>query len=47
GGQLSHAAVVAREYGLPAVAGVQDATRLLRDGDRVLVDGTRGLVLKS
>jgi len=47
GGQLSHAAVVAREYGLPAVAGVRDATRILRDGDRVIVDGTRGLVLKS
>lgn len=46
GGQLSHASVVAREYGLPAVAGVRDATRILRDGDRVIVDGTRGLVLK-
>lgn len=46
GGQLSHASVVAREYGLPAVAGVRDATRVLRDGDRVVVDGTRGLVLK-
>ncbi len=46
GGQLSHASVVAREYGLPAVAGVREATRLLRDGDRVVVDGTQGLVLK-
>lgn len=46
GGQLSHASVVAREYGLPAVVGVRDATRVLRDGDRVVVDGTRGLVLK-
>lgn len=47
GGQLSHASVVAREYGLPAVAGIRDATRILRDGDRVIVDGTRGVVIKS
>jgi len=44
GGLLSHAAVVAREYGLPAVMGVPDATRQLQDGQIVQVDGTVGLV---
>lgn len=44
GGQLSHAAVIAREYGLPAVAGIMDAASVLRDGELVLVDGTRGMV---
>ena len=44
GGQLSHAAIVAREYGLPAVVGVKDATRLIQDGQRVSVDGNRGRV---
>ena len=44
GGLLSHAAVVAREYGLPAVMGVPEATRQLQDGQIVQVDGTAGLV---
>lgn len=44
GGQLSHGSVVAREYGLPAVVGVVDATAALRDGDLVLVDGEAGTV---
>jgi len=44
GGLLSHAGVVAREYGLPAVLGVTDATRLIRDGDELTVDGERGEV---
>ena len=44
GGILSHAAVVAREYGLPAVVGVADATRLIPDGRRVRVDGGAGTV---
>jgi rifampicin phosphotransferase len=42
GGLLSHAAILAREYGLPAVVNVRDATRRLRDGDRVRLDGTTG-----
>jgi len=46
GGVLSHAATVAREYGLPAIANVKDATRLLRDGDRVYLDATAGLVTR-
>lgn len=44
GGVLSHGAVVAREYGIPAVATVPDATRRLRTGQRVRVDGGAGLV---
>jgi len=42
GGQLSHGAIVAREYGLPAVVNVPDATRRIRDGQVVVVDGTAG-----
>jgi len=42
GGMLSHGAIVAREYGIPAVANVRDATRLLRDGERIAVDAARG-----
>ena len=45
GSVLSHGAVVAREYGLPAVVNVEGATRLLQDGDVVTVDGGRGLVV--
>ena len=44
GGMLSHGAVVAREYGLPGVVNVADATRRLSDGQVVTVDGGRGLV---
>ena len=44
GGPNSHGAVVAREYGIPAVVGVPDATSRLRTGQRVTVDGAAGLV---
>jgi pyruvate,water dikinase len=44
GGANSHGAVVAREYGIPAVVGVADATRRITTGDRVTVDGTHGVV---
>jgi pyruvate,water dikinase len=44
GGQMTHGAVIAREYGLPAVVGVEGATRLIRNGQRLRVDGTRGYV---
>lgn len=44
GGLSSHAAVVAREYGIPAVLGCATATTTLTSGQRVLVDGDRGLV---
>ncbi|MGB6059813.1 MAG: rifamycin-inactivating phosphotransferase [Microthrixaceae bacterium] len=44
GGLMTHGAVVAREYGLPAVVGVEHATTLISDGQRIRVDGTEGLV---
>ena len=44
GGILSHGAIVAREYGIPAVMSVAGATTRVRDGDRIMDDGTRGLV---
>lgn len=44
GGALSHAAIAAREHGIPAVLGTGDGTKTLTDGQRVRVDGTRGLV---
>jgi pyruvate,water dikinase len=44
GGVLSHGAIVAREFGLPAVAGIPGATRRLKSGDRLRVDGGRGTV---
>ena len=46
GAALSHAAIVAREYGIPAVLGVGLATSRYRDGDMIRVDGTRGEVSK-
>ncbi len=45
GGILSHASTVAREYGIPCVVGTREATRVFRDGDRVLVDGNRGIAV--
>jgi pyruvate,water dikinase len=44
GGAMTHGAVIAREYGLPAVVGVENATRLIRDGQRIRVRGTDGYV---
>ena len=44
GGLMTHGAVIAREYGLPAVVGVEDATRLIPDGQRIRVHGTDGYV---
>ena len=46
GGYLSHGAVVAREFGLPAVVNVRDAMRLIADGDRLRVDGESGVVTR-
>ena len=46
GGELSHAAIVAREYRIPAVLGVGIGTSVLKDGDLILVDGTKGVVTK-
>jgi pyruvate,water dikinase len=44
GGSMSHAAIVAREYGLPAVVGTGNATSKIKDGQRIRVDGGRGIV---
>ena len=44
GGLMTHGAVIAREYGLPAVVGVEDATRLIQDGQRIRVHGAEGYV---
>jgi pyruvate,water dikinase len=42
GSIMSHGAVVAREYGLPTVTGLQNATRIFTTGERVVLDGDRG-----
>ncbi len=44
GGLMTHGAVIAREYGLPAVVGVESATKLIKDGQRIWVNGTEGYV---
>ena len=46
GGVLSHASTIAREYGLPALANVRNATRILKSGDRVRLDASGGRVLR-
>lgn len=44
GGKLSHGAIVAREYGIPAVMDIRGATYLLQDGQQVSIDGSKGIV---
>ena len=44
GGLMTHGAVIAREYGLPAVVGVENATTLIKDGQRIRVSGTDGYI---
>ena len=44
GGQLTHGSIVAREYGIPAVANTVSATKRIRTGQRIRVDGNRGIV---
>ena len=44
GGTLSHAAIVAREYGIPAVLATGNATSVIKDGDMILVDASQGIV---
>ncbi len=46
GSTLSHSAIVAREFALPAVVATKNATSALRDGDEVIVDGSRGTVTR-
>jgi len=45
GGAMAHAAIVAREYGLPAIVGTGKATRIIKTGDRIKLDGASGIVL--
>ena len=45
GGIISHAAIVAREYGIPAIVGVKDATRFIATGDRIMVNADEGIVI--
>ncbi len=44
GGMMTHGAVIAREYGVPGVVGVENATHLIKNGDRIRVNGTEGYV---
>ena len=44
GGMMTHGSVVAREYGIPAVVGVHEATARLVTGQRIRLDGTRGTI---
>ncbi|MBU7027195.1 MAG: hypothetical protein HXS48_09650, partial [Theionarchaea archaeon] len=44
GGTLSHGVIIAREYGIPAVVGVKNATKIIKTGQLITVDGTKGLV---
>jgi pyruvate,water dikinase len=44
GGTLTHAAIMAREYGIPAVVGTGEATKVIKDGQRIRIDGNRGYV---
>src|SRR6187551_2649236 len=44
GGLMTHGAVIAREYGLPAVVGVENATRIIKDGQLIRVNGAAGYV---
>jgi pyruvate,water dikinase len=44
GGQMTHGSVIAREYGIPAVVGVQEATKIIHDGQQIRVNGTKGYV---
>ncbi len=46
GGQLSHGAIVAREYGIPAVVNIPGLFTAIDDGERIVVDGDRGVVEK-
>ncbi|MDX9871072.1 MAG: phosphoenolpyruvate synthase [Clostridia bacterium] len=44
GGMMSHGSVIAREYGIPAVAGIENATHIIKDGSRIRINGTEGFV---
>jgi len=44
GGPLQHGAIIAREYGIPCISGISNATKLIQDGDFIEVDGSSGTV---
>ncbi|MBI2668305.1 hypothetical protein HYX14_00525 [Candidatus Woesearchaeota archaeon] len=44
GGLMSHAAIVSREFGIPCIVGTKNASKILKDGDRIEVDATKGIV---
>jgi phosphoenolpyruvate synthase/pyruvate phosphate dikinase len=44
GGMMTHGSIIAREYGIPAVVGIENVTRILKDGQYVRVNGTKGFV---
>lgn len=44
GGALCHAAIISREYGIPAVVGTQNATEILKDGQTIEVNGSEGII---
>ncbi|MFT6443298.1 MAG: pyruvate,water dikinase [Salibacteraceae bacterium] len=44
GGALSHGAIVAREFGIPAVLGIDNITKILKDNDEVILDGDLGKI---
>lgn len=46
GGMMCHAAIIAREFGIPCVAGTENATKKLIDGMKVIVDGEKGIVYR-
>ena len=47
GGYISHGAIVAREYGIPAVVNVGEAMKMLHDGEQITVDGDEGKVYRE
>jgi pyruvate,water dikinase len=47
GGNLCHAAIVAREFNIPAVVGTQSATSVIQDGQRIIVDGNDGIIYEA
>jgi len=47
GGIMSHAAIVAREAGIPCVVGTEKATQVLKDGQKIIVDGNEGIVYEG
>ncbi len=47
GGQLSHPAIICREFGIPAVVGTKKATKILRDGQQIFLDGKKGHIYEQ